>query len=145
MSAVSLTGSPPVRPGWLLAALALALIVGVIAMHSLFAQAPQSSDVSNTAAVAEHQLAADGLMHHGEGAAQPGASPEHSSMLQDCGGLLAACMALLLSLAGLVRWRRGRSWRVLWLQPRGTTMRLGYPRRSLELLTPRQRTTVLRC
>lgn len=75
-------------------------------------------------------------------------APHHGdepSMVEDCGGLLAACVALLLTVAGLLRWRRGRSWRVLWLRPHPTHIPSGLARAPFDQLTPLQRTTVLRC
>lgn len=127
----------------MLATLASALIVGIVAMHSLMVTshtAPTSAPAH--AATASAPIVGDsdvGAGHHdseGNGLA---------SMAQDCGPLLAACLALLLSVAGLLRGRRGRSWRVLWQRARATRLRIGSARPPRDLLTPLQRTAVLRC
>ncbi len=138
MSTVRLTESPPARRHWLLATLAGALMLGVLAMHSMPAESltppspPGSSvqyDVTDSGASSAHQK------HDSEG----------SSVLQDCGALLAACLVLMIPLAGLIRWRRSPSRRVLWVRARPHSIDLGVVRTSLESLAPLQRTTVLRC
>lgn len=148
MSAVRPHRSSPARSRLLLAALASALILGVVAMHSLLVTSPEAGPPAAAASTAVAQLdgaAEGGQAHHEQGAVQHGEDGGLSAMAQDCGPLLAACLALLLSVAGLLQSRRGRSWRVLWQRVRATRMQIGLARARLELLTPLQRTAVLRC
>lgn len=134
------------RRGWLLLLLAPALIVGIVLMHSLMSAtavngmpAMDESMTSTTMAdpVAAHSAllptGADDPMGHGAGG------------MPDCGGLMIMCLALLVSSVALAAWRRGLAVRVLWQQARPTSVHLGRMRGSFEALTPRQRTTVIRC
>lgn len=149
MSAVRPHRSSPARSRLLLAALASALILGVVAMHSLLVTSPEAGPpaaASASTVVAQVDGAAEaGQAHHEQGAVQHGEDGGLSAMAQDCGPLLAACLALLLSVAGLLQSRRGRSWRVLWQRVRAAHVDIGLARARLELLTPLQRTAVLRC
>lgn len=146
MGAVRGLWSSPARFRVLLVLLAPALVFGIIAMHHLLSTAASTTPSAPSVAVASaghgtepaDHLATSGTSTHGEG-------DEHSSMAQHCGGLLAACLALLLTVAGLLRWRHDRSWRVLWLRARPTRFSTGLVRDRLEHLTPLERTTVLRC
>lgn len=132
--------------GWLLA---LALIVGIVLMHSLMS-APAASgahDMSDSMASSAkpHPVtginaismapieAADDPMGHGGGS------------MPDCGGLMIMCLALLVSSAALAVWRRGISVRMLGHRPRLTLAPLGAVREAIEVMTPRQRTAVIRC
>lgn len=133
----------------MLATLASAFIVGIVAMHSLMVTshtAPTSAAAH--AATASAPIVGDsdvGAGHHDPGPVHDSEGNGLASMAQDCGPLLAACLALLLSVAGLLRGRRGRSWRVLWQRVRATRLRVGSARPPHDLLTPLQRTAVLRC
>ncbi|WP_311210056.1 MULTISPECIES: hypothetical protein [unclassified Aeromicrobium] len=147
MSNASAARPATTRHGWLLLVLAPALIVGIVLMHSLMS-APaiggmSAMDDSMTSMAMTHPAAAthaavsptgaDAPMGHGTGG------------MPDCGGLMIMCLALLVSALALAAWRRGPSTRVLWQQARPTLVHLGSMRGTFEALTPRQRTTVIRC
>ena len=118
------------------------LILGVLAMHVLLTT-PQGPSPMPSVSVATQVHGAIDVPESGEPRAVDGL--RESSMADDCGDLLAACLALLLTIAGLLRWRRNRTRRVLWLRPHPTLVRIGALRAPLDRLTPLERTTVLRC
>ena len=131
---------------WALIALAPALILGIVAMHSLLAQ-------SSHAASDEMQAMVASSAHHAQGEAvmaQAVASPDqgergHENPVPDCGDLVAMCLALLITAAVCAVSRRSPLLRVLWQRPPPTLLRLGDVRAAFERLTPLQRTAVIRC
>lgn len=138
----------PVGFRLLLAMLASALVVGIVAMHSLLVTSHTAPTAAAHAANASASIVSDsdaGAGRHDSGALHDSESGGLSSMAQDCGPLLAACMALLLSIAGLMRGRQGPSWCVLWQRARATRLQIGSARPPHDLLSPLQRTAVLRC
>lgn len=136
---------PTAVPRWLLGLLAPVVVVGIVAMHSLLVQAPSeghhaASMLSATATQSTHGTDAPGQVGHmDDGPLDP------SSDMTDCGSLMAICLALLVSFAGLALLPRGTCGRVLWQRPLAQYVQLGDVRRAFEALTPRQRTTVIRC
>lgn len=136
-------------PREVLVALAAVLVLGVIAMHNLATGPSLGFATAHTAS--SHGTVAPG---HGDVAAEAphagspssnGHGDHGSSPMDECGGLLAACLSLLVGLAGLVLLRRGPSRRLLWLRVRATLVDLGRSRPPVLTSTPLHRVTVLRC
>lgn len=135
---------------WLMVLLAPALVVGIVAMHSVLAQPPGESDMAPMAAAAALHVDMHGDVPAGEVSSTVGRSPggEHGTErggMSDCGGLMTMCMALLVSVAALLLGRDGGSRWVLWQLPPPSLLRLGHVRDAFQALTPRQRTAVIRC
>jgi hypothetical protein len=147
MSNASASCPATTRHRWLLFLLAPALIVGIVLMHSLMS-APAIGgmpvmDDSMTSMTTTHPAAATHAAMVSTGADDP--MGHGTGGMPDCGGLMIMCLALLVSFVALTAWRRGPSTRVLWQQARPTFVDLGSMRGAFEALTPRQRTTVIRC
>lgn len=134
------TGS--IGPSWVMALLAPALIVGIVFMHSLLLEPSSGSthqthaDTTSTATQAAHA--------HPSDTADP-LGPGSEGGMSDCSGLMAICLALLVSFAALIGWPRSASRWVLRLRPPPSLIRLGTLRMAFADMTPRQRTTVIRC
>lgn len=136
--------SGPVGP---MALLAAALILGVVFMHSLLLEPVSNSEhdasmnMSSAAVHGDHMQSAMAASDQGD---DPMGHGDEGGM-SDCSGLLAVCLALLVSFVALIGWRRGASRWVLWQRPPPTSVRLGALRDAFEDMTTRQRTTVIRC
>ncbi|KAA1376406.1 hypothetical protein [Aeromicrobium fastidiosum] len=142
-----------VGPRWLMALLAPALILGIVLMHSLLLE-PASvgghdahAQMALGAAPAHHsdvaQVAVVAVVAAPDGGDPMGQGTEGG--MADCSGLMAMCLALLVSFVALIGWPRGVFRWVLWQRPPPTAVRLGTLRDAFEAMTARQRTTVLRC
>lgn len=138
-----------VSPRWLLMVMAPALVIGIIAMHSLLVQSsPEAHTMpGRDAAAATSQSGHAPVAANAVTVPERGDDGGHGTEggMSDCSGLMAICLALLVSFAGLAFWARGRLDLVLWQRPRATLIRLGTIRAAFETLTTLQRTTVLRC
>lgn len=135
---------------WLMVLLAPALVVGIVAMHSVLAQPPGESDMALMAPAAALHVDMPGHVPAGEVSSTVGHSPggEHGTErggMSDCSGLMTMCMALLVSVAALLLGRDVGSRWVLWQLPPPGVLRLGHVRDAFQALTPRQRTAVIRC
>lgn len=121
-------------------------------MHSMLAQSPQPMPIA-MASSSNASAPIDGSEHptsHTATAAQAIADPidgghGHEGSMPDCGGLMAMCLALLMSIIAFVAARRTAVFRVLWVRPLPTHVHLGAARAAFEQLTPLQRTAVIRC
>ena len=136
-------------PREVLVALAAVLVLGVIAMHNLATGPAPGSATTHTASshgtvVAGHHEDRAEAPHAGSGSSD-GHGDHGASPMDECGGLLAACLSLLVGLASLVLARRGPSRRLLWLRVRATLVDLGRSRPPVLTSTPLHRVTVLRC
>lgn len=140
-----------VGPRWLMALLAPALVLGIVLMHNLLLE-----PVSGGEHEAHAQMAASTTMpaHHADSAqatvaaSSDGGDPMGEGAeggMADCSGLMAMCLALLVSFVALIGWPRGVFRWVLWQRPPPTSVRLGTLRDAFEAMTARQRTTVIRC
>ncbi len=142
---------PPAGPRWLLAGLAPALILGIIAMHSLLAQAPTSEHTGMAAVSPATSTSSEHGATHPESSMTAAAiAPDdgghgQEGPMPDCGGLMVMCMAMLVAAAAYVALRRGALHRVLWKRPLPIKVRFGTVRAAFEQLTPLQRTAVIRC
>ena len=127
-------------------------------MHSLLTGVPEShgghaGSTSDTAASTsitsheEHPAATTATVAMDSTHAPAGGGGEHEpkDTMGDCGGLVAMCLALLVSFAGLLMARAKATDRVLWQLPPAALVRIGTVRRALETLSPLQRTAILRC
>ncbi len=65
--------------------------------------------------------------------------------MSDCSGLMAMCVAMLVSFAAFIGWPRAASLWVLWQRPPPTFIRMGQVREAFLVMPTRQRTTVIRC
>jgi hypothetical protein len=145
-----------IGPSWVMALLAPALIVGIVFMHSLLLEPSSASAHQShartastvTQAARAHPSDAADQAHAsdsaGRGATDPMGQGNEGGM-SDCSGLMAICLALLVSFAALIGRPRGASRWVLWLRPPPSLIRLGTLRVAFADMTPRQRTTVIRC
>lgn len=153
---MSLMSNPAARseasvgPRWLMALLAPALVLGIVLMHSLLLE-PASGGEHDVHA---QTTSATTPAHHADStqaaavASQDGGDPMgHGTEggMSDCSGLMAMCLALLVSFVALIGWPRGVFRWVLWQRPPPTSVRLGTLRDAFEAMTARQRTTVIRC
>lgn len=136
----------PARPTWLLAVLAPALILGIVAMHSMLAQSPQPMPMVMAPSASSAPHGAEVSASSAQTTADPtDGGHGHEGSMPDCGGLMAMCLALIVSIIAFVAARRGAVLRVLWQRPLPTYMHLGAARAAFEQLTPLQRTAVIRC
>jgi hypothetical protein len=140
-------------PRWLMALLAPALVLGIVLMHSLLLE-PASGGEHDVHDVHDQMVSVTTPAHHADStqavaaASQDGGDPMgHGTEggMSDCSGLMAMCLALLVSFVALIGWPRGVFRWVLWQRPPPTTVRLGTLRDAFEAMTARQRTTVIRC
>lgn len=132
-----------------MALLALALIVGIVLMHNLV-NAPAASgahDMSDSMASSARPHPVRGIEAISTALIEAADDPMGlgGGSMPDCGSLMVMCLALLVYPAALAGWRRRIFLRRLWHQPRLTLALLGAVRDAIEALTPRQRTTVIRC
>ncbi len=136
----------PVGTKWLMALLAPALIVCVVLMHSLLL-APDAGSHTGMVAAAPMDHAgqtADAATAGVAGHDDPSGHGTEGGM-SDCSGLMAMCLALLVSLVALIGWPRAMSRWIVWRRPPPTLVRLGVVREAFQDMTARQRTTVIRC
>lgn len=148
MNVRSTSQARPLGRRMVLALLASALTLGVVAMHSMLVTPHDDGASSAFAAAAQAQADSADRFETAHGDAGADHHPEGgglTSMAADCGPLLATCIALLLSIAGFLTVRRGRSRRVLWQRDRALRIQTGTSQPPRDLLTPLQRTAVLRC
>lgn len=141
----------PDMPPWLLALLAPALILGIVAMHSLLAQAPTAEHAGMSAVTTVATTTPDHDPSHVMlSAGNMNGTPDegghgHEGGMPDCGGLMAMCLALLVAVGAYVAFRRNVLHRVLWHRPPPILVSSGAVRAAFEQLTPLQRTAVIRC
>ncbi|MEG9224903.1 hypothetical protein [Aeromicrobium sp. Sec7.5] len=126
------------------------VVLGLVAMHSLMTldEGHAASHSSQVAQVGD-PMTGDG---HGHGSAAHAttadAGGDHGAPADDrgCGPLMAMCIAMLVSIAiGVVLVRARGLRRVIEQLPVPTMITLGWERPAWQSLTPRQRTSVLRC
>ncbi len=143
---------PTTGPKWLLVLLAPALVIGIVTMHSLLVQPhdharPAATSAVVAAAHADHLPVAPETTTAAVG--HEGGHGEHGTGgtvgISDCSGLMAMCMALLVSFAALLLWRLVPSRWVLRQRPLRRLLHVGRVRTAFESLTTLQRTTVIRC
>lgn len=127
----------------LLVVVAAALVLGIIGMHSLMAHDTGTSHEMHEMSV----MAVSSSMDHDEGihTGHDGGAAPHEGGMSDCGGLLSMCLAIAISLAGLVLWPRRNDVRALWRDRPALLLHLGEVRHAFEALSPLQRTAVIRC
>ncbi|WP_156364628.1 MULTISPECIES: hypothetical protein [unclassified Aeromicrobium] len=139
-----------VGPRWLMALLAPALILGIVLMHSLLLEPASGgghdahAQMASSATPAHHSDVAQVAMVAAPDGGDPMGQGTEGGMA-DCSGLMAMCLALLVSFVALIGWPRGVFRWVLWQRPPPTSVRLGTLRSAFEAMTARQRTTVIRC
>lgn len=140
-----------------LALLAPVLILGIIGMHSMLVGGPDSHGAE--AGATSHAIVSTSALSHDDQVTQvptagastditpAGDGDDHDPQgaMGDCSGLVAMCLALLASIAGLLIAKARGTGRVLWQLPPAPLTRIGGARRALESLSPLQRTTILRC
>jgi hypothetical protein len=130
--------------------LAPALIVGIVLMHSVLVEPGagtrhESHLDTMTAAAMDHAAhAIEATASAVAGQDDPTGHGTEGGM-PDCSGLMAMCLALLVSFMVFVGRPRSVSRRVLWQRPPPTFVRMGVVREAHLVMTARQRTTVIRC
>ena len=136
--------------------LAPALILGIIGMHSLLMGStgspdPAAHDIAATMSMSSHEAQRmDGVpaLIAAVDAAANTSDDDHGhddGVMNGCGGLVAMCLALLVSAAGCWMARTRAANRVLWSRPPSARFTLGAIRDAFRPLTPLQRSTILRC
>ena len=126
------------------------VVLGLVAMHSLMTlDEGHAASHRSTVTVAAAPATDDG---HGHGSAAQAttadAGGDHGAPADDrgCGPLMAMCIAMLVSVAiGVVLVHARGLRRVIEQIPVPTMITLGWERPAWQSLTPRQRTSVLRC
>ena len=137
---------------WLMAMLAPALILCTVLMDTLVLGPASGGQHTARAQMASSSTSADhadtvqaAMVASPDGGDPMPMGPGTEGGMSDCGGLVAMCLALLISFVALFGWPRGAFPWVLWQRPPPTSVRLGTLRDAFEAMTARQRTTVIRC
>lgn len=139
-----------VGPRWLMALLAPVLVLGIVLMHSLLLEPASGGEhdvhpqMASMTMPAHHADSTQAAAVPGQDGGDPMGHGTEGGM-SDCSGLMAMCLALLVSFVALIGWPRGVFRWVLWQRPAPTSVRLGTLRDAFEAMTARQRTTVIRC
>ncbi len=133
MTSMSSTVARPRQalPAWVRHALVACVVGGILAMHTLLTGVGHGSGVSHGELASSASASATHLGHAAADAAADLMAPMPDGaggMLDDCGGLVALCLAMILGVSAAIWLSRRRDDRVLWqLPPPLTLLPVGSP------------------